>query len=672
MINEKIISRLNEAGFFFDSELNLWTELNREKFNYNDGDEFENYILDVVSNTSDRSVMSPELVGKIKDWPSLYHLTPKRSNLLRPFANKFAGKRILEIGCGCGAITRFLAESGAQVTAIEGSLRRATIARKRCAGMDNVTVICASSEKVPDLGEFDYVMLIGVLEYANSFLGAGGQKKLLQSCRARLTQEGALFIAIENKLGLKYLAGAKEDHLGVPMLGINNAYSETGVCTLGREELKDLIKSAGYNHIEEYLPFPDYKLPSLIFTPSGHQSENSKILYPLVSEIFHKEAQPPSDYAFSLEQAALSVWKNNLSADLANSFLMIVSPVERFLTDNQTLAWYYSESRKDNKQKAIQFSKEAEKIRANVFKMDGRFVLSEDYHQGESLWLTLVGIMNKHGWQRQQIVAWVKHWISILIPAEEIQSSWSWDHKLASEYLDATPFNIIKTDEGYKIFDLEINSDKPLNLSSLIFRGLLHSFLRITSVSPTYEITDYNIYQLTKDIIADVFPDADENLCERCLREEVELMRQIATVDTTALYENYQRASFLVRNFLNDYRVALANLNNEITQCNHKRLEQENEFNAKVMEYDHNIALYKDKEREYELKAKEHGIKEGEYAISAAGWESKERELSQCRDENLIIKGKLQDTNAQLMNILGSKGWKILTSYRKLTSRFKR
>ncbi|WBV22801.1 class I SAM-dependent methyltransferase [Pantoea piersonii] len=659
MTNKKIAPVLVEAGFVFDTELDIWIEINREKFDYNDGDEFENYILDVVSNASDCSVMSPELATKIKDWPSLYHLTSKRSNLLRPFAKDFAGKRILEIGSGCGAITRFLGESGAHVTAIEGSLRRATIARKRCAGMDNIDVICASSEKIPDLGEFDYVMLIGVLEYANSFLGKGGQKKLLESCRTRLTRQGALFIAIENKLGLKYLAGAKEDHLGVPMLGINNAYSENGVCTLGREELKDLIRESGYHHIEEYLPFPDYKLPTLIFTPSGHQYKG-KILYPLVSEIFHKEAQPSSDYTFSLEEAAVSVWKNNISADLANSFLMVVSSVEQHNDDPYTLAWYYSESRKDNRQKTIQFYTEDENVKVNVFRMNGEFVQSENYYQGESLWLSLVGIMNKHGWQRQQIVEWVRSWIAILIP-EVANNAYTWDYKLKPEYLDATPFNIIKTDAGYKIFDLELKAESELNLSTLIFRGLLHSFLRITSVSPTHEINDYNIYQLTKAIIADVFPDAKESLAESCLREEVELMRQIATVDTTALYENYQKASFIVRNFLNDYRIALASLNNAII---------ENE--SKIAIHERNENLFEESLKENDLKAEEFAIIHQEYEKNITELKGKEEELAKYKEENSIMKGKLQTTNAQLNDILSSRGWKMLNSVRKLTSKFKR
>lgn len=627
MINENYATVLTEAGFVLNPELNIWCEKSEGVFGYNDGDEHENYVLDVVTKATDCSVMSLELAAKIKDWPSLYHLTPKRSNLLRPFAEQFRGKRILEIGCGCGAISRFLGESGAAVVSVEGSKRRATIARRRCFDLDNVQVICASSEKLPDLGKFDYVLLIGVLEYAQSFLGSQGQKKLLDSCKDRLSPVGSLFVAIENKLGLKYLAGAKEDHLGVPMLGINNAYPELGVLTFGRKELKDLLYGSGYQQIEEYLPFPDYKLPNLLITPKGFLTK-SKALYPLVSESYHKEAQPLSDYTFSLEEASSSVWQNDLSADLSNSFLMIASLAKNSSTieEDSTLAWYYSESRKDNKQKYIKFVCEQDTIKVNIFKMNGEFVHSEDYHQGESLWLQLVRILNKHSWQRSELVDFVKSWIEVVAKKAGTKLIYTWDMKLPPEYIDATPFNIIKTTVGYEIFDLEINSDQPFNLSSMVFRGLFHSFSRITSVSPTHELTDYNIFNLTKEIMSEVFPDAPEELCDNCLLEEVRLMQGIATTDTSSMYDNYKSVSFIARNFLNDYRVELARLH---------RLASDNAE---------------------ELKNKV----------------SVEEELINYKEENSKLKESISEKEVQLNGMLESKGWKLLTLLRKIKYRFRK
>ena len=81
--------------------------------------------------------LESELAAAIRDWPSQYHLDAARANLLRPIAPA-SGATVLEIGAGCGAITRFLGETGATVLALEGSLARARIAASRCRDLDNV------------------------------------------------------------------------------------------------------------------------------------------------------------------------------------------------------------------------------------------------------------------------------------------------------------------------------------------------------------------------------------------------------------------------------------------------------------------------------------------------------------------------------------------------------
>lgn len=662
MNNEKLSAVLSSSDFVYDAELNIWAESSQQVFNYNDGDYHENYILEVVTKVQDCSVLSQELAGYIKDWPSQYHLTSKRSNLLRPFSKHFKGKRVLEIGCGCGAITRFLGESGAEIVAVEGSKRRASITRNRCKDLANVTVINCSSEKIPDIGEFDYVLLIGVLEYAQCFLGSDGQLSLLSFCKKRLKAEGSLFVAIENQLGMKYLSGAKEDHLGIPMVGINNAYHVNGVHTFGRVELIGMMKDVGFDNVEEFLPFPDYKLPTLVITPHGHQKRSS-VIYPLVSEVHHKDAQAPDAYTFSLEESTKTIWNNNLSADLSNSFLMIASASHKSHESDNTLAWYYSDARINDSQKKIKFLEDDVGFKIETYKISGEFISEECFHQGESLWLSLVNIINKHGWQLNSVIEWAKLWISQALVSEENVHSWKWDTELPSEYLDATPFNIIKTESGYKIFDLELSSQKPLTLSYLVFRGVFNSLLRVTSIAPTKELTNSNVFTTTKVIVSNIFPELTKEHFDDFLKQEVSLVSQVVNVDANDLFERYKNSFFVVRDFLNDYKTELSRvyvenheLSSTIIDVENKIIEVEKQIKEKGEEIFGKDILLDIKNKELMNAQEACSILQDQIdnLLSAA---------AEQRHKQEKLTEDVKDKTEQLQKIFSSRAWKLASFF---------
>ena len=86
---------------------------------------------------------------------------------------------------------------------------------------------------------FDYVVVNGVLEYAMSFTkGDTPYETFLENMGQYLSEAGKILIAIENKLGLKYFAGAPEDHTDLQFFGINRYPGNHTVRTFSKTELE--------------------------------------------------------------------------------------------------------------------------------------------------------------------------------------------------------------------------------------------------------------------------------------------------------------------------------------------------------------------------------------------------------------------------------------------------
>ena len=154
LLQEKSVWRLADASAEID---------------YSDGVETERSLETILKNAADLTWRSADFSKDFEDWALNYHLSPARANILRGLGLK-PGGRVLEVGAGCGVITRFLGDSGFEIDAIEGSQSRAALAALRCSGLTNVSIVRADFNEVtlPNEG-YDVVLFIGVLEYARRF-----------------------------------------------------------------------------------------------------------------------------------------------------------------------------------------------------------------------------------------------------------------------------------------------------------------------------------------------------------------------------------------------------------------------------------------------------------------------------------------------------------------------
>ncbi|ULU25209.1 glycoside hydrolase family 99-like domain-containing protein [Dyella terrae] len=493
---------LRASAYRQDESHRIWHKEDEKPFAYSDGDEVEQRIAHAIADSSDVSQFSRELHQHMTDWASTYHLSPTRANLLRPLTGALKGSKVLEIGAGCGAITRFLGEQGANVLALEGSRRRASIAASRCRDLANVTVLNEQFGELRSTQRFDIVTLIGVLEYARMYTtGNDPVLETLKLARELLTDDGILVVAIENQLGLKYFAGVAEDHLDRAMAGIQDQYDEGTVVTFGKGELESYLRKAGFESSECAIPLPDYKLPHCVVLPEGTAARGEFNAASLAGQASRSDRQLVTMPLFSLGRAFDVVGRNGLLADLANSFLMVARKSERSPSFSSVLpnvlAEQYSSGRDPAFAKSSRFVRKNGAIVVEHLKLspqstpNSKLLIQsleeEPYFQGEHWGDALESIVTKPDWTIEQVANWFGVWKDALagrLPGSPSSVDLMLDTPVPASMVDAVPRNLIRDANGQTtFFDLEWAYKVPLTFGYLAFRAIKLSFGSLTGVT---------------------------------------------------------------------------------------------------------------------------------------------------------------------------------------------
>ena len=278
---------------------------------YSDGDSVEDRLLDIVKGDGDIA----ERLAAGDDWAELYHLSDIRKNILS-WTESDKNASALEIGSGCGAVTGVLCEKFGRVTAVDLSKRRSTINAYRNKEYDNLRIMVGNFEDVRFDEKFDVITLIGVFEYSIYYIQSDDPfVDMLKKCRSLLKEGGKLFIAIENKYGMKYFAGAKEDHTGRAYDGIEGYHGVERVRTFSGYALNAMLKAAGFTGLEFRYPVPDYKLPMEVY---------SDLRLPAPGDITYRAPNYDRERCDSFDEVKVTdqVCADGLFPDFANSFLI--------------------------------------------------------------------------------------------------------------------------------------------------------------------------------------------------------------------------------------------------------------------------------------------------------------------------------------------------------------
>lgn len=226
----------------------------------------EDELLEIVQKHS--KVEYAGIIEERADWPTLYHLSPLRENIV-DWIPMDENSKVLEVGSGCGAITGALSGKAGEVTCVELSKKRSLINAYRNSECDNVTIHVGNFKDIePDLPkDYDYICLIGVFEYGQSYIGGDkAYEDFLRILLNHLAPAGRMVIAIENKYGMKYFAGCREDHLGSYFGGIENYQENSGVRTFSRSGLERIFAACKVDKYSFYYPYPDYKFMSTLYS----------------------------------------------------------------------------------------------------------------------------------------------------------------------------------------------------------------------------------------------------------------------------------------------------------------------------------------------------------------------------------------------------------------------
>ncbi|MBQ7496297.1 MAG: LicD family protein, partial [Selenomonas sp.] len=231
---------------------------------------------------------------------------------------------LLELGAGFGTRTEVFCRRCGQVTAVEAAPSRAEGVRIRCGDADRLTVVQADwQEYVLDLRDrFDYIVLVGGLEEVPegfAFAGLSGPAAMVKCLLGLLKPDGRLFLAVDNRLGLRYFCGEPERRTGRPFAGINSFRLQDGKQLFSREEIMTVVREAGAKGVKCYYPLPNWHLPQLVYTdeylPEDNLNERLLVYHPQNKTLLADEANL---YSQVIRGGAFPFFANSFLLEVTN------------------------------------------------------------------------------------------------------------------------------------------------------------------------------------------------------------------------------------------------------------------------------------------------------------------------------------------------------------------
>jgi len=445
----------------------------------------EDEILEIVKKYA--PVEYPAIIEERKSWPILYHLSTLRENIVDFLPIKKTDK-VLEVGSGCGAITGALARKAGTVTCVDLSKKRSLINAHRHSECDNVTIHVGNFKDIePDLPcEYDYICLIGVFEYGFSYIGGETPyEDFLNILKRHLAPNGRIIIAIENKYGLKYFAGCKEDHLGTYFSGIEDYAAGGGVRTFSRKGLEKIFAACNVEEYSFYYPYPDYKFMTTVFSDQrlpqkGELSNNLRN--------FDRDRM----LLFDEKRTFDGLISDGMFSDFSNSFLVVLGKElsEKYVRYSNDRAVEYQIKTEisiaEDGTKQVRKYPLTEAAKAHVQGMELAYKSLADRYQGSSLRVNPCQLVQEENQLYAEFVFEEGVTLAELMDACLENGNQEGFHKLFEEYIERVGYredypaadfdlifaNILVNGDDWTLIDYEWTFGKAIETKELAFRAV--------------------------------------------------------------------------------------------------------------------------------------------------------------------------------------------------------
>jgi len=263
-----------------------------------------------------------QVKDKISNFEEFFRTTQIRENIINWYDFK-NNSSILEIGCDFGQVTKFFCRTDLSVESIEMDKEKYEYTKKILEKFKNINLFnknLISYKEENNQKKFDYIIVTTSMDRLNEFVLENKKNvafnKFLDIAEGLLNYNGVILIAIDNKFSIRNFSGATFNGTSSYSV-LEGKIKNTGV--FSKKEIINILENSNFNKYKFYYPFPDYKLPSVIYTDEYLPNKNSNKLKYLVYY------NPKDTVVFNEIDVIKEIVKDEMLDYFSNSYFIEIS-----------------------------------------------------------------------------------------------------------------------------------------------------------------------------------------------------------------------------------------------------------------------------------------------------------------------------------------------------------